>query len=96
MEYQALCCHIPQCGNYGNLPPLQRIFVKSIYSEKHFDGIFVKKSWGKSFEITTLCTYMHTQLSYFQEFEMLFLFSKCNTAQIGKRYYTFNCKILLV
>ena len=22
----------PQCGNYGNLPPLQKIFVKSIYS----------------------------------------------------------------
>ena len=23
---------ITQCGNYGNLPPLQKIFVKSIYS----------------------------------------------------------------
>ena len=42
--------YFAQCGNYGHLPPLQEIFVK-----KHFDGIFAKKSWGKIFEITTLC-----------------------------------------
>ena len=59
MEYQALCCHIPQCGNYGNLPPLQKISVKSIYSEKHFDGIFVKKSWGKVLKLPH-CAYAYS------------------------------------
>ena len=41
-----------QFGNYGNLPPLQKIFVKSIHSitlsrKKYFDGIFAKNRGGK-------------------------------------------------
>ena len=50
---------LPQCGNFGNFPPLQKFFVKLMYSitllwKNWFDEIFAKNHGGKILNLHTV------------------------------------------
>ena len=58
-NYHTVC--IPHCGNTGNLPPLQKSFVKSIHSVT-LTKFLQKKRGGKIFKYTH-CAYLSVEIT---------------------------------